>query len=190
MLGAKDDGEGHAEQDKRDRVLYPNAPAIDPLNRTQQQRFKSQLRLAERFGKHRLGRDVFGARVERIDAIGGQFEALDDGVLDTHQIVKGLVDLGLGRRSRRREDSAGIIAQLDQQIDIRASILGVSQQRDLIALAPGEGPSDFADWRDHIRFVEFAAAALVVLEIDFVILAWLGIGDDLRAKFAPPKAFS
>ena len=141
------------------------------------------------FGISRGGADVFGASIERVDAIGRQGETPNHRVFDTDQIVEGLFHLQFCRGSRRLQRRASRIAQLHQHIDRRTAVFGISQQRDDIARAPGECPGDFADRLDDIGFVEFAAACPVIAQIDiFFSVDRLGFCHHLHAEFAPLEA--
>ena len=188
LLGSEDDGEGKTEQNKRDRVLDPDAPAVDTLDGSQQQRFKSQLRLAYCFRKYRTGRNFFRTGVKGINPVSRQRVAFDDGIFDTDQVIKCLIHLQFGGGCTGGQRRARGVAQLDQQVDIGAAVLGVCQQGDDIALGAGEGPGDFADRRDHIRLVELASTAFVVFQVDIVVLGRRRVRNDLDAEFAAAEA--
>ena len=188
MLGAKDNSEGQAQQDQRDGILNPNAPAIHPFNRSQQQRFKCPLRLAHGLVEYRSRLNFFRPRIQGVNAVRRQFVTFDDGVAHADEIIESFVHLQLGGRCGIGQHSAAVVAQFNQQINCRAPILGVGQQRNNIALFAGESPGDLADRRHDIGFIEVPAEPRVVFQVDIVILHRLGFRHHLGAELAAAKA--
>ena len=168
--------------------MYPDAPAVDAFDGTEQQRLEGDIRLLQRLGHHRAGREVFGARIDRVYAIRGQLVVRDDGVCHADQVIESLFYLRDRSGGGRRQDRAGLIAQLDQQIDFGAAVLGISQQRHHIALTASKGPGDLADRFYHFGLVEFAAAHTVVTQIDIVNVNGFGLGNHLNAEVAADEA--